>query len=90
MEHVPYEDRLRAEAVQSGEEKALGMDIKKFFIIRVVRHPYYKGTLEQVAHRSGGSCVSGDIQGEAGGGSEQPNLAVSVPVHCGGVELNDL
>ena len=38
MEHIPYEDRLRAEAVQSGEEKALGMDIKKFFIITVVRH----------------------------------------------------
>ena len=24
MEHFPYEDRLRAEAVQPGEEKALG------------------------------------------------------------------
>ena len=24
MEHLSYEDRLRAEAVQSGEEKALG------------------------------------------------------------------
>ena len=47
-------------------------------------------TLEQVAHRGGGSCVSGDIQGEAGGGSEQPNLAISVPVHCRGVGLDDL
>lgn len=31
-----------------------------------------------------------DIQGQAGPGPEQPNLAVHVPVHCSGVGLDDL
>jgi len=33
---------------------------------------------------------SGDIQGQAGLGSEQPNLGVLIPVHCGEVGLGDL
>lgn len=31
----------------------------------------------------------GDIQGQDGLGSEKPDLAVDVPVHCAGVGLDD-
>ena len=31
--------------------------------------------------------IPGDIQGQAGRGSEQPDLAVGVPVHCRGIGL---
>ena len=53
---------------------------------------YDKGdeALEQVAQRCGGCRVPGDTQGQAGGGSEQPDVAVYVPVHCRGVGLDDL
>jgi len=40
--------------------------------------------------RGGGSPSLGDVQGQAGPGSEQPDLAVDVSVHCRGVGLNDL
>jgi len=46
--------------------------------------------LEQVAQRCGGSHVPGDIQGQAGQGSEHPDLPVGVPVHCKRVGLGDL
>jgi len=32
----------------------------------------------------------GDVQGQAGPGSEQPDVAVGVPVHCRGFGLDDL
>jgi len=38
----------------------------------------------QVAQRSGGCPIPEDIQSQAGWGSEQPDVAVGVPVHCGG------
>ena len=42
-------------------------------------------TLTQIAQR-GGRCLNpGNIQGEAGWGSEQPDLVVDVPAHCRGV-----
>jgi len=41
--------------------------------------------LEQIDQRGGGCSIPGDIQGQAGQGSEQPDLAVGVPVHCRGV-----
>ena len=44
----------------------------------------------QVAQRDGGSPVLRDTQDQAARGSEQPNLAVGVPVHCRGVGLDDL
>ena len=47
-------------------------------------------TLEQVAWRGGGSLIPGDAQGQAGQGSEQPDLAVGVPVHCRGVGVDQL
>ena len=34
--------------------------------------------------------VLGNTQGQAGPGSEQPDRAVGVPVHCRGVGLVDL
>ena len=40
------------------------------------------------AQRHDGCPVPEDIQGQAGGGSEQPGLAVEVPVHCRGVGLD--
>ena len=43
----------------------------------------------QVAQRDGGSPVLRDTQDQAARGSEQPNLAVGVPVHCRGVGLDD-
>jgi len=38
----------------------------------------------------GGCPIPGGIQGQAGQGSEQPDPAVDVPVHCRGVELDCL
>ena len=46
--------------------------------------------MEQVAQRGCGCLVSGDIQGQAGWGSEQSDLAVGVSLHCKGVGLDDL
>ena len=46
-------------------------------------------TLEQVDLRCGRRLVHGNIQDEAGPGSEQPDLAVDVPVHREGVGLDD-
>ena len=51
-----------------------------FFMIEIVRH----------WNRGGGYPILGDIQGQARPGSEQPDLAVGVPVHCRGVRLDDL
>jgi len=36
----------------------------------------------QVAPRAGARPIPGDIKGHAGWGSEQPDVAVYVPVHC--------
>ena len=46
--------------------------------------------LAQVAQRGGGYPIPGDIQGQTEWGCEQPDRAVGVPVHCRGVELNNL
>jgi len=46
--------------------------------------------LEQVAQR-GGKCPSpGNVQGQAGWGSEKFDLVEDVPAHCRGIELDDL
>ena len=45
---------------------------------------------KQVAQRGGGCPVFGDIEGQAGPGSEQPDLAVGVPAHCRGDGLDDI
>ena len=38
--------------------------------------------MAQVVQRGGRCLIPGDIQGQAGQGSEQPDVAVGVPVHC--------
>jgi len=44
-------------------------------------------TLTKVAQSGGGCPISGDIQGQAGQGSEHPDLAAGVSIHCRGVGL---
>ena len=53
---------------------------------------YYMGgePLAQTAHRGGGCPIPVDTQGQAGRGSEQPDVAVGVPVHYWEVGLDDL
>ena len=41
----------------------------------------------QMAFSGGKNHVPGDIQGHAGPGSDQPDVAAGVPVHCRGVGL---
>ena len=45
---------------------------------------------EQVAQRCCGCPIPGEFQGKAGSGSQQPDLAVDVPVHSMGVGLDNL
>ena len=40
--------------------------------------------LEQVAQRGGRCPIPGNIQGQFGLGSEQPDLVEDVPAHCRG------
>jgi len=47
-------------------------------------------TLAQVAQRSRGGPIPGNIQGQVGRGSEQPGLVEDVPAHCREVGLYDL
>ena len=47
-------------------------------------------TLAQVAWRACRCPIPGTIPGQAGRGSEQPDLVEGVPAHCRGVELDDL
>jgi len=46
--------------------------------------------MAQVAHRGGGCPVPGDTQGQVGPGSEHPDLAVGIHVHCRGVGLDGI
>jgi len=42
------------------------------------------GTLTQVPLEGNGGPITGNIQGQVGRGSEQPDLVEDVPAHCGG------
>ena len=69
----------------------LVLNKKKRDLVWIKREGFYgksSEALEQVAQRGGG--VLGDIQGQAGWGSEQPDVAVDVPVHCREVGLVNL
>jgi len=46
--------------------------------------------LEQVAQRDGRCRIAGNIQGQVGWGSEQPDLVGDVPGLCRGLGLDDL
>ena len=59
------------------------MDIrKKFFMVRVVKH--WKRSPRD------GCPIPGNIPGQVGRGSEQPDLVEDVPAHGRGVGLGDL
>ena len=47
-------------------------------------------TLEWVAQGSSGGPIPGNIQGQVGWASEQPDLVKNVPVHSMWVELDEL
>ena len=47
-------------------------------------------TLKQVVQRGGRCPIPGNIQGEVGRGSEQPDLVEDVPAHCRRFGLDDL
>ena len=57
------------------------MDISKKSFVRL---------LSEGGERCSGYPIPGDIQGQAGPGSEQPDLAMGVPVHCRRVGLDVL
>jgi len=66
-------------------EGRLRLDIRKTFF-------YHKAseTLEQVAQRGSGGPIPGNIQGQVGWGSEQPDLVEDISAHCREVGLDDL
>ena len=47
------------------------------------------GTLAEVAQRGGRCPMPGNIQGQAGRGSEQPGLVEDARARCRGVGLDD-
>lgn len=42
-------------------------------------------TLEQVAQKGGQYPIAGNIPGQAGQGSKEPDAVEDVPVHCRGI-----
>jgi len=71
------------------KEGRFRLDIrKKFFMMRVAQVFY--DTLAQVARRGGRYPIPGNIHGQVGWVSEQPDLPEDVPAHCRGVGLDDL
>jgi len=54
-------------------------------VMHCFQHP-----VERVAQRGSGGPMPGNIQDQAGQGSEQPDLVSGVPARCGGVGLDDL
>ena len=55
-----------------------------------VHHLVKKITDFNTSQRGSGGLIPGNIQGQVGQGSEQPDLVSGVPARCGGVGLDDL
>ena len=78
-----YFDRTKGNGFRL-KEKRFRLDImKKFLTIRMVKH--WNRLPREVMDTS-----SLETFRQAGPGSEQPDLAVDVPVHCRGDGLDDL
>lgn len=62
-----------------------------FFLPALLGSKSYKGddTLEQVSQRRDGCFIPGNIQGQSGWGSEQPDQVKDVPAHYRGAGLDD-
>jgi len=45
---------------------------------------------EQIAQRGSGGPIPGNVQGQAGWGSEHPDPVADVPAHCRGAGLDGL
>jgi len=67
------------------KESRLGLDRREDLF-------YSEGgeTLAQVAQRVGRCPIPGNIQGQVGWGSEQPDLVEDVSAHCRGTGVDDL
>ncbi|KAK4823398.1 hypothetical protein QYF61_001772 [Mycteria americana] len=78
-------DRTRGNGFKLKEDRfTIGHKEDFFFFYEGVETP------EQVAQRSCGCSIIGNVQGQVGRGSEQPDLVKNVPAHGRGVELHDL
>jgi len=77
-------NRTRGNGFQQKENR-FRLDIKEELF-------YHEGgeTLAQVAQRGGRCPIPGNIQGQVGQGSEQPDPAEDVPAHCRGFRLDGL
>ena len=79
-----------AECFRSEGSPAFRSQHRRAYNHRIIFYSRGVEALAQVAQGCGGWPIPGDTQGQDGWGSEHPDGAVGVPVHCGGVGLNDL